>query len=508
MPEFHDHDLVVVPVKMPPGSAIPLLIYGDGKISRLAYDYITSPRMSGLSSTSKDQAVKAVGLLHDFHQKVARTSKRQAESAERFLDRFCKALIYGTVQSDGSCPYELYWHAKSWEHASNYIRQIQRFLKSFIDENDTELAVLTEWRFLSFSLSAYAQEAKAHFSLLFHLSENQAMRNSSFPIQRGQNNPRAPSTTNAFPANKVWSMIFDGCAKANSSRAGVALNYSERFNVRNQLAYLLIFMGGLRESNLFHIFSNDVLLDAAGGAQVNVYHPTKGTIRHSVPGSSKAKFTTRQEFLVRNFSMQPRNMLHKKMPLFAGWKNLLLTRGAPHYFSQVHWIHPSIGPLFWKLHCLYMLYVRPATCAHPYYFVSLGHQTFGEPWKISAFVDAFRASARRIGLEPSKHFGTTPHGGRHYFGLSAANLQIDPRVRQVMMMHRHIASQHRYQVPSPKVINDTISQAFVGLSRTPTSSELPASSQSRPSFYDPLAYLTSEIDLMSAIEAELAGAAQ
>ena len=502
MPEFHDHDLVVVPVSIPPGTSIPLLLYDGGQISKLAYDFITSPRYSGLSSTSRDQAVKAIGLLHDCYIKTSSTNSQLPRKANRFLDFFAKALIYGTVQTDGSCPYALYWRPKNWDHALSYIRHARRFLQSLVDK---EISVRTDHPdsgFSEFAASAYHRERKAHYSLLFHLHSKKDNPRANYPHQFGPDNPKAIPATKSFPEKYVWPMIFDGCKKNERSIDRQDTSYSHVFNVRNQLAYLLLFMGGIRESNLFHIFVNDIVPTPNGSAQVNLYHPAKGAIRRRSKSGSDPRIWTRQEFLREEYGIVPRHMLHKKLPLFAGWKNLLLTRGAPEYYSQVHWLHPEAGILFWRLHCIYVSLLRPSNCDHPYYFVSLGNQSHGRPWKVSSLVDAFRTSVRRVGLVPSKTYGTTPHGGRHYYGITAAELGIEPRVRQVMMMHRHILSQHRYQLPKPSAINRAIASAFEKLSSDqPSSNE----TESRPSqsFFDPLAFITSEIDLYSALEAEI-----
>lgn len=503
MPEFHDHDLIIVPVMSPPGSSIPLLVYGNGLVSRLAYNFITTPRFSGKSTTAKDQAVKAIGLLHDFYSKFTLGNTDSHHKPERLLDEFCNALLNGTVQASGHCHYGLFWQPKSWEQAAIYIRNTADFTHYLYEEHDLDMPSPIELLFRDDVKTAHHQELKAYYSLLFHLK-------SGSKITKGSNYSHfssslatqgAESKTRTFPSEHVWPMIFDGCKRTRTPRKTSHPRYSDTFNVRNQLAYLLIFFGGLRESNLFHIYANDIFLGNEGLARVNLYHPVKGSIQHHPPGNDRPILLRRQEFLQQQYGLVPRNTLHKKMPLFAGWKSLLLTQGKPNYYSQVHWLAKKAGKLFWDLHTLYISQIRPTNCNHPYYFVSLNDDNYGEPMKISAFLDSFRTSVKRIGLKPSKLYGTTPHGGRHFYGLSAADLKIDPRVRQVMMMHKHIMSQHRYQIPQPATIDRMISEAFSKQSNKATKKV--NSDSSRTSFYDHLSYLASEIDLYSAIDAEI-----
>ena len=49
--------------------------------------------------------------------------------------------------------------------------------------------------------------------------------------------------------------------------------------------------------------------------------------------------------------------------------------------------------------------------------------------------------------------------GRHYYGQRAADMGIDPRLRQIMMHHTSIFSQFGYQMPSPDQVDAHLDRA-------------------------------------------------
>ena len=164
----------------------------------------------------------------------------------------------------------------------------------------------------------------------------------------------------------------------------------------------------------------------------------------------------------------PRNLHNKREREWAGWKNLLLQVGAPHYYARGFWIDPDLGRMFQEVHKLYVRYHRavvPDVC--PYYFVSLHGSSLGQPWTVKAFQKAWRTAVERVtGTRQAMSAGTNPHAGRHRYGQRAADMGIDPRVRQIMMHHRSLHSQFVYQVPSPeqvdRAIGDAQSRALLG----------------------------------------------
>lgn len=491
---YCDHDIVVVPVTDPPGAAIPLLYYGNGELSVLCLQYLCSPSISNKSSTMKDGIAKSLGLLYDFSKKVLPDLRVASKQVPLLLDKFCRALLFGTIQPDSSCPYGLYWPPRSWGTAQRYIDCVEKFSRWVRAEQGNFDLNPIETSFQNHISAAYSKELRAYTSLLLHLKNAADSKfpnsrltflsrssNLSFPIDR-------PDRAIAFPKNKVWPMIFKGCKRQRLRKANNRPAYEEQFNIRNQLAFLLLFFGGLRESNLFHIFINDVFVDSHGVAKVMLYHPEKGSILYRAPGMPHSKLITREQYLREAYNLAPRNRSHKKMPDFAGWKNLLLEKGPPDYYATVHWIDRRAGILFWRLHSLYIRNIRPLTCNHPYYFINLSPDHYGKPWRVSGLIEAFNSAVRKVGLTPTKRYGTVPHGARHFYGQCAADMKIDPRVRQVMMHHRHILSQHRYQIPGPDRVNEIINEAYcrMGSEALPETGSLMETFRST----DPYAFLT------------------
>jgi hypothetical protein len=123
--------------------------------------------------------------------------------------------------------------------------------------------------------------------------------------------------------------------------------------------------------------------------------------------------------------------------------------------------------MFLRLHTLYLKHIRVRYGTnHPYYFISLDSRNMGEPWTINGFQEAWQTAVEKIDLRQDKLLGTNPHGGRHWYGQTAADLGIDPRIRQVMMHHKSILSQQCYQIPSAASVNAHLERAHANVLRS------------------------------------------
>ena len=77
--------------------------------------------------------------------------------------------------------------------------------------------------------------------------------------------------------------------------------------------------GGLRKSEIFHIYISDITLNPnrPQEALVRVYHPELGL-------APDPDFKNRREFLLSKTSFKPRNNYSFTERLYAGWKSPLL----------------------------------------------------------------------------------------------------------------------------------------------------------------------------------------
>ena len=452
------HSITRAPVAAANGRVLPILIVGDGEVLTLAVEWLLTPGMTSKASKTLNDAVKAIGLLYDYHHAAYAGITRQGGDLDRFLVLFAQALSLGTINENGECAFGLYWRPKSDRcvRLTSYVEQFCRFCVS----NAIMTTKLQSGLLMSIRRSWAWTGVAPHSGILSHLRNSRGRS----PISNSRATFRSASgnegRSTPFPEEYIIALLTDGCRRHRRLADSTLPEYLRIYNVRNQLAFLLLLIGGLRTEELFHVFSNDVYRGADGRARVNLYHPVLGAIKWTRPGSGSSVTTQRHQFLRERYGLSPRNRYDDKHPLWAGWKNLLLTHGAPQYYAKVFWIYPRFGSLFWHLHSLYIQYIR-GRCGthHPYYFVALGNSTMGDPWTVSSFQEAWQVAVTKIGLGQSKLLGTNPHGARHWYGQTAADMGIDPRIRQVMMHHRNIVSQLRYQQPTTQQVNAHIEKA-------------------------------------------------
>lgn len=204
---------------------------------------------------------------------------------------------------------------------------------------------------------------------------------------------------------------------------------------------------GLRKSELFHLFVEDVITP---NRIVYLYHPEKG-IHRNYSGPN----LTRREYLMTEFGRVSRIRMRGNQRV--GWKNLLIT-DASNERSQCYFL-PKWEETFFRIFQEYRRLVLPENMEHPYLFVSLDRDNYGEPWTPAALTKQFSAAVRRIGLEPRQELGTTPHGCRHYYGQSLVDMKLSPVIIQECLHHMSITSQLVYTRPTPLKVNDALNTA-------------------------------------------------
>lgn len=435
MTEWSRNEVVVIRLSTPHLKSVSVLVRPDGSVYRPLLGYLLTPRMASTSSTHQEQTVQAVRLALDFLDSSGSPSRTSRQSVA------WRAL-------------EAHLHEEGGK-TRNQISAILKHVSSFV----------------SWLSDEYPKQEENPFS---RLGEELRAESTSDSLPRTHPNrvatkarsryPRITCRTKHFPEDAIWSMIFDGCRRDRRTTENPI--YTKQYNVRNQLAYLLLFFGGVRISNLMHIFASDLEARRGGLIDVRLAHPSES--QGILGGQDRRK---RKQYLAEEYGLLPRNELHKKDPRWSGWKNLLLEFGPPHYFSYVYWINPLAQRLFTALIPVYLSEIISIPRNHPYLFINTHSEQIGSPWKRKQCASAFRSSVERVGLKAGMSNGTHVHGARHFYGQKAQELGIDPRIRQVMMHHRSIYSQGRYQIPTSNEINKAIQQA--------TPSEVPRSGASQ-----------------------------
>ena len=130
---------------------------------------------------------------------------------------------------------------------------------------------------------------------------------------------------------------------------------------------------------------------------------------------------------------------------------------------MVHWFPSFWGEAFLQLFRVYITQDRSRHCPHPYLFVSKKETVAGDPYTVDSFRQAHAKAVRKIGLDPSKSLGTTPHGHRHAFGQALVNAGVDRMVVQQALHHKSIDSQTPYTMPTADQVAMALKDAEIRL---------------------------------------------
>ena len=211
---------------------------------------------------------------------------------------------------------------------------------------------------------------------------------------------------------------------------------------------MLMNYGGLRKSEIFHIYTADITLhpNRSQEALVRVYHPELGL-------APDPHFKNRREFLLSKTSLKPRNNYPFTERLYAGWKNPLLTSKQGYF--EVVFNPPEKAKEFLLIWANYLKYQRVEPLRsnpHPFAFTN----SLGEPETIKNFQRLHKRAVERIGLICKKDHGTTEHGHRHAYGFRARQAGLNQVEIQKAMHHKSPTSCLVYIKPTLEEVQEKL----------------------------------------------------
>jgi hypothetical protein len=240
-----------------------------------------------------------------------------------------------------------------------------------------------------------------------------------------------------------------------------------RFNLRDMMTAVLLHGGGLRISEPFHIWLQDVFLDPHDphSAHVRVFHPVAGSVEIRSPLTGAVVEMNRAAYLELNQMGKPLNRRGRRN----GWKNNVVMKDG--FYMPVYWYPTHWGRVFKNLFLLYLHHCRPPSDL-PWLFLT----EMGRPMTAKAYAEQHAAAVRRIGLVPRKADGTTPHGHRHGYGQrlqdAADKGLLDDKTIQLCMHHNSPLSQKVYTERQSKIVEHALLQATQELSGSHASTAL------------------------------------
>ncbi|MGO7400362.1 hypothetical protein ACCS88_21265 [Rhizobium ruizarguesonis] len=418
------------------------------------------------SSTWHLYRVRTLGLLIDYTFAwlpfLRRASARGSTEGvhRRMLERFAKAILNGTAMLNNGARIDgvgLYWRPRAEIEAKKCLSALTNFLTSLSNDSDDWSHAASSWYVdpLSAIRIAHQVVVRNKMSLLAHLAADRddPAPPHSFP---GYFSPiQTSGATYRFPIKFVWDFLFHGFVRKDG-----------RSNVVAQIVAFILFAGGMRASELFHVWVQDVQF-VHGEAFLFLHHPEDAMV---IDRTGKA--VRRKERLLSKGRL-PRTQLRKRDG--AGWKGLDGEADG----ALIHWLPiPELQNHLSLLLAKYLAVDRPNTMRlrasrglsdHDYLFVSPGdgysdgNREIGKPYTMAAFKAAWkraiRTTARRcndVALTVRKRMGTTIHGARHFYGCFLKTLGCDGELIARCMHHKNTETQRRYTKLSNEEINSIL----------------------------------------------------
>lgn len=374
-----------------------------------------------------DRSVFAVMLLIRY----VNVNQSVFEDATSLLRSFSQCLSLGTVNpSTFEDESRLYWSPRSSEDANTLLGHITNYTDWLSEQPEYDQQRINKFR------KATSVEQRLNWCAYYHKHARVFLNHLSSPyksafslnrVRQVQAHQRASiqvGTTKRFPASEIRRLLDLGMVKPKSR---VDEKGKQTPDYKNQAITLLMHYGGVRKSEVFHLYLSDIHVDRERSeAIVRIYHPSEG-------GSPDPRYRNRREYLSREFGLKPRTDYTKSERLHSGWKGPLLSDRDK--FFQVQFFPPEKASEFLLVWRDYLLYQRKEPRSfeeHPYAFTN----SKGQPETLKNYQRMHGDAVKRIGLEHSKALGTTEHGHRHAYGYRLANHGFSQVEIQKAMHHK------------------------------------------------------------------------
>lgn len=434
---------------------VPGLMDSAGSVLMPLVRYLQHLLMSGRSQTQLSKIREAVRLYAEYsicNQPPpgfgqGKTGSVQEVRYWEHFQHFRYALVVGSFGVDGLDPTGLCWTGSGVKKANNVVRLLTEFFV-WLDEHDggdraarlNPLVTGTNYEWLC---AASRYEHSRNRALLGHTwakPEDKKFEHRSLDSGRG----KKPAVSDV---KRISKSQFDGLLARG-------FDVNSENGLRDAMIALLMNKGGLRLSEVLHLWVLDIVDDPAspGSALVRVLHPTEANCRLEYRGR---KYTKRSDYLLSVYGLKDRCTLVKKDAQHLGWKSRFTV-------LEIYWAEPWWGNVFLHLWRRYLQLTAGKRARHPYAFVD---STDGEPLTADAYGKAYSRAIYRAGLVPPgewdmKNSGLTPHGNRHAYGHRLKNeYELSRQIVQKALHHASIESQLIYTVRSRSEIASEIEKA-------------------------------------------------
>ena len=391
------------------------------------------------SDSWKERSCFALSLLLKYLDAVPEIKK-----ATDALKSFTETLVIGSIDPETfTDPLGLYWRPRSLRDANNLLFHITHYTDYLVLQEDYSAERVNPFR------KATSYEERLNWCAYYHKQSNVFLNHLTNHSEQIEQHKRVRlvesfyenvfSTEYAvrFPEQHLERLLYLGFLKRDGTP-----------DYKSQAIAMLLNYGGLRKSEVFHIYVSDITLNPnyPKEALVRVYHPSLGE-------APDVGFKNRREYLLATTSYKPRNTYLGSERLYAGWKNPLLTSKSGYF--EVVFNPPHKAEEFLLVWANYLKYqrVEPARGEnHPFAFTN----SKGMPETLKNFQRLHRRAVEKIGLIVKKEYGTTEHGHRHAYGFRARQAGLDQIAIQKAMHHKSPHSCLVYIKPTLEEVTEAL----------------------------------------------------
>ena len=267
-------------------------------------------------------------------------------STTEMLKSFTQSLVTGTIDmSTMKDSLELYWRPRKINDANVILYHITNYTDFLAEQDDFTTSRLNPYR------KATSYEERLNWCSYYHKQANVFLNHLSNKNDAAEKNKLVRVIGNhledkvdyeyatRFPEDQIERLLYLGFEKNG------VIDY------KSQAITMLMNYGGLRKSEIFHIYTSDITLHPVNKneALVRVYHPEIG----SAPVEG---YKNRREYLLANSKYKPRNNYLISERLYAGWKTPLLSSKKGYF--EVLFNPPSKAAEFLLVWANYLKYQR------------------------------------------------------------------------------------------------------------------------------------------------------
>ncbi|MDH1705895.1 gamma-mobile-trio recombinase GmtY [Acinetobacter johnsonii] len=388
------------------------------------------------SESWKERSCYALQLLLKYINAVP-----NIDSATKVLKAFTEALITGTINpSNNTDSLELYWRPRSIRDTNNLLFHITHYTDFLMLQDEHSTIRVNPFR------QATSYEERLNWCAYYHKQANVFLNHLTNKKNISLQQVRLVGSFKEelidfeyavrFPEDQIERLLYLGFEKNGN------------IDFKSQAITMLMNYGGLRKSEIFHIYSADITPhpNRSLEALVRVYHPELGA-------SPDPNFKNRREYLLAKTSYKPRNNYLFSERLYAGWKTPLLTSKLG-YFEVV--FNPPVKAkeflFIWANYLKHQRIEPSKSNPHPFAFTN----TLGEPETIKNFQRMHKNAVERIGLPCKKNLGTTEHGHRHAYGFRACQAGLNQIEIQKAMHHKSPTSCFVYIKPTLEEVQEKL----------------------------------------------------